>query len=234
MPHLDAGIGVPVIGAIARPATWTIAALLRTLLEAHHRVTTRHTRRRKTAEVLTPGPLIEQPVPHERHKRLEFPRAQVDRSCQERVDALEYRLDGSQAMGEVPVDARGDRVVAARRLVHVQVVADRVLESRERAVVEERRLQGDVAQRRGPEFVSIRRIPGDLLQAEILVPPWPVEYHVARSGAKDRSDLRDADDVHLEVAEHLRRTRPKRRGRTSSGRDRRRPGLLLSAGPSSL
>ena len=73
----------------------------------------------------------------------------------------------------------------------------------ERAVVEEAGCDGEIPQRRRPELVPIRRIARDLLEAEILVASGAVEQHVARARAEVRRDLRSADDVLCEVAEHL-------------------------------
>src|SRR5690348_4360442 len=83
------------------------------------------------------------------------------------------------------------------------MMSDRILDARHRPVMEERRLQRCVAQRRAAEFVAIGRIPGDLLQAKVLVLARSIEYHVALAQAEFRRDLRHADRVHLEVAEHL-------------------------------
>src|ERR1700730_4784780 len=80
---------------------------------------------------------------------------------------------------------------------------DRVLEPRECAVVEEGGLQRGVPERRAAKLVAIRRIPRDLLQAEIFVLARPIEDHITLADAKGRGDLRNADHVHPEVAEHL-------------------------------
>src|SRR6267378_6943217 len=80
---------------------------------------------------------------------------------------------------------------------------DRVPEPRECAVVEEGGLQRGVPERRAAKLVAIRRIPRDLLQAEIFVLARPIEDHITLADAKGRGDLRNADHVHPEVAEHL-------------------------------
>src|SRR5207249_3630283 len=77
------------------------------------------------------------------------------------------------------------------------------LQSRERSVVEEGRLQGYISQWRAAELVSIRWVPADLLEPEVLIPPRSVEDDVALPDAELRRDLWHADYVHLEVAEHL-------------------------------
>src|SRR5947207_10029367 len=83
------------------------------------------------------------------------------------------------------------------------MMADRIVDARHRAVVEEGRLQRGVTQRRAAELVAIGRIPGDLLQAKVLVLARSIEQHVALADAELWRDLRHADDVHLEVAEHF-------------------------------
>src|SRR5882672_7719254 len=80
---------------------------------------------------------------------------------------------------------------------------DRVLEPRECAVVKEGGLERRVPERRAAKPVAIRRISRDLLQAEIFVPARSIEDHIPLADAKGRGDLRNADYVHLEVAEHL-------------------------------
>src|SRR5688572_2973621 len=82
-------------------------------------------------------------------------------------------------------------------------MANCILEAREGAVVEERRLHGDVSEWRCPELVAVVRMAGDLLQAEVLVFVWAVEDHVPGAEPEARRNLWNADDVHLEIAEHL-------------------------------
>src|SRR6266480_1956568 len=83
------------------------------------------------------------------------------------------------------------------------MMADRIRDVRQRPVVEERRLQRGVTQRRTAELVAIDPIPRDLLQAKVLVLTRSIEQHVALADAEFRRDLRHADRVHLEVAEHF-------------------------------
>src|SRR6516165_12259314 len=83
------------------------------------------------------------------------------------------------------------------------MMVDRILDARHRSVMEERRLQRRVAQRRAAELVAIGLIARDLLQAKVLVLSRSIEHHVALADAECRRDLRHADHVHLEVAEHL-------------------------------
>src|SRR6266576_6546656 len=83
------------------------------------------------------------------------------------------------------------------------MMADRILDARHCPVVEERRLQRGVTQRRAAELVAIGRIRRDLLQAKVLVLTRSIEQHVALADAEFGRDLRHADRVHLEVAEHF-------------------------------
>src|SRR5437868_11696446 len=83
------------------------------------------------------------------------------------------------------------------------MMADRIPDARHRAVVEEGRLQRGVTQRRAAELVAIGRIRRDLLQAKVLVVTRSIEQHVALADTEFRRDLRHADHVHLEVAEHF-------------------------------
>src|SRR5947208_3522703 len=83
------------------------------------------------------------------------------------------------------------------------MMADRVLDTRHSPVVEERPLQRGVTQRRAAELVAIGRIPRDLLQAKVLVLTRSIEQHVALADTEFRRNLRHADHVHLEVAEHF-------------------------------
>lgn len=64
-------------------------------------------------------------------------------------------------------------------------------------------MHGRVAERRCAELVAVRRVSRDLLKAEIFVLPGAVINHVRFSYAEERSDLRNAYHMHLEVAEHL-------------------------------
>src|SRR5262245_26534312 len=108
-------------------------------------------------------------------------------------------------------------------------MGDRILDARHRPIVEERRLQRGVPQRRAAELVAIVHIPGDLLQAKVLVLTRSIEYHVARAEAEFRRDLRHADYVHLEVAEHLIRVAFDRMALTAPAlaEEDERPTLLL-------
>ena len=51
----------------------------------------------------------------------------------------------------------------------IEVMADGIVQPSEGAIVEECRLQGDIAQRRSAKEVSVRRTPGNLLGPEILI-----------------------------------------------------------------
>src|SRR5437762_3565644 len=81
--------------------------------------------------------------------------------------------------------------------------ANGVFQTREGAIVKEPGRDGQVSQWSSAELVTVFRLTRDFLQAEILVLPWAREDHVALAFSKPRSDLRNADDSLLEVAEHL-------------------------------
>src|SRR4029453_16523031 len=106
-------------------------------------------------------------------------------------------------VAKIIVHARLLRIVVSCRIEHIQMMADRILDARHRPVVEERRLQRGVTQRRAAELVAIGSIPRDLLQAKVLVLTRSIEKPVALADTEFRRDLRHADHVHLEVAEHF-------------------------------
>src|SRR5689334_14553811 len=83
------------------------------------------------------------------------------------------------------------------------MVVHRVLKRGEAAVVKERRLQGEVAKRRRAEAVAVFGVAGEVFQAEVLAAAGAREHEIPRPHAEDRRDLRDAEGVHLKVAEHL-------------------------------
>src|SRR5215471_21843029 len=82
------------------------------------------------------------------------------------------------------------------------MMTDRIVQTAERSVVEEGRLDSSIAKRRCPELVTIGGITADLFQSKILVRLRTVEYDIAFSHAESRGDLRHADHVHPEIAEH--------------------------------
>src|ERR1700675_1358131 len=106
-------------------------------------------------------------------------------------------------MRQVRGDAGFGRVVAAQRFFYVQMMPDGVFESGERSIVKKRGLERSVAKRRTAELVTIVFVAGDLLQAEILILVGTVKDHIPLTDAEKRRDLRDADVMHLEIAEHL-------------------------------
>src|SRR5262245_43404786 len=83
------------------------------------------------------------------------------------------------------------------------MMTDRIVQTAERSVVEEGSLDSRIAKRRCPEFVTVGGVTADLFQAKILVRLWAVEYDIAFSHAESGSDLRDANHVHPEIAEHF-------------------------------
>src|SRR5947209_16299556 len=117
--------------------------------------------------------------------------------------AVRARARGTQPVSEILVDAGGYGIVAACRLQWMQMVIDRIVQSREASIVEEGRLQAHVSKGRAAKLVTIGRISRDLLEPEVFVFTRPVKDHIPFSRPKLRSDLRYADDMHLEIAEHL-------------------------------
>src|SRR4051812_18900849 len=75
----------------------------------------------------------------------------------------------------------------------------RILQTAERAIVHEERLQPDVAKRRGAKRVPIGGVASHLLEAEVLVGARAIERDVADR----RRDLRNPRYVLAEIAEHL-------------------------------
>src|SRR5262245_56610914 len=82
-------------------------------------------------------------------------------------------------------------------------MTDRIFQTADRSVVEEGRLDSSIPKRRCPELVTIGGITADLFQSKILVRLRAVEYDIAFSHAESRRDLRHANHVHPEIAEHL-------------------------------
>src|SRR6476659_3674094 len=82
-------------------------------------------------------------------------------------------------------------------------MVDRILDARHRPVMEERRLQRSVAQRRAAELIAIVRVQGNLLQTKVFVLTRAIEHYVARAEAEFRRDLWHGDYEHLEVAKPL-------------------------------
>src|SRR4030095_612323 len=82
-------------------------------------------------------------------------------------------------------------------------MADCVLQPCKSSIVEERRLHGYVAKRRGPEFVPVSRIARDLFESEIFVLSGPVEDYVSVTHTKGGRNLRNTDHVISKIAEHL-------------------------------
>src|SRR5882672_11176926 len=119
------------------------------------------------------------------------------------VEELENRLDWPEMGREVGVYAGRDRIVVARRFVHVQMMADRLLQPGECSVVEERWRHRKIPQRSRSKFVTVRLSARDLFQAEVLVMTWPVEDDISRAYAEPGSDLRYSDNPIAEIREHF-------------------------------
>jgi hypothetical protein len=130
-------------------------------------------------------------------ERIEFMFSQTRIRAQQHIEPVQdglYRTGGT-----LQVRRQQRRGIGSCGIGRGQVIADRVLQMDESAVVHECGLQRDIAQRRCPERVPVRRVPRRLFQPEILVQARTVEYHVAER----RIDLRYAGDVLSEVTEHL-------------------------------
>src|SRR5262245_51738382 len=158
-----------------------------------------HLLRDQLAQVLRLGAMIQQTLAHEIRKLVKFLLGQRDGRRQERIDALKHGLDRPAQGCEVRGDTGVNRIIVTRGSEHVEMMAHRVLEPCEAAVVEESGLQGHIAQRRGAELVAIIHLSCDLLQTEVFILARTIKNHIA----DQRGDLRNADDVLLEIAEHL-------------------------------
>jgi hypothetical protein len=82
------------------------------------------------------------------------------------------------------------------------VVPDCRSEGYERAIVHERSLDRDVAERGSPKLVSVGGIPGEVLAAEVFVGSRPVENIIGVS----RNELGDSDCMLAKVCEHFARS----------------------------
>src|ERR1043166_6534269 len=176
---------------------------LMAFLEDHGRVATRYAVRDQGAEVLAGCALVQERIADEGDEGLEFYAREDDWRLEERIEPGEHRLDRPQPVAKIRVHAGLLRIVVARRVEHIQMMTYRILDPRHRPVVEERGLQRRIAQRRAAELVAVGRIPRDLLQAEILVLTRSIKHDVAFADTEFRRDLRHADHMHLEVAEHF-------------------------------
>src|SRR5215472_16296439 len=156
------------------------------VLEGHSRVAAGYAVGDQRTEVLLLCTLVEERIADKPDECLELSSRKMDRCLEERVNAGEHRFDRPQSVAKVLVYARLLRSVAARRSEHIQMMIDRILDAGHRPIVEKRRLQRGVAQRRASELVAIVRIPGDLLQAKVLVLARSIERHVARAEAEFR------------------------------------------------
>src|SRR2546426_5541561 len=80
------------------------------------------------------------------------------------------------------------------------MMADGVFQASEATIVEKGWLQSGVTQRRGAKLIPILGQPSHLFQAKVFVGSGTIEGNIANS----RRDLRHADHVLFEIAEHLR------------------------------
>jgi len=87
-----------------------------------------HGWRHERAEILLSCAIVQQCVAYELNQVAEFDSIQFDWMSQTAVEELENRLDWPEMGREVGVYAGRDRIVVARRFVHVQMMADRLLQ----------------------------------------------------------------------------------------------------------
>jgi len=79
------------------------------------------------------------------------------------------------------------------------MMSDGVFQASEGTIVEKGWLQSGVTQRRGAKLIPILGQPSHLFQAKVFVGSGTIEGNIANS----RRDLRHADHVLFEIAEHL-------------------------------
>src|ERR1051326_5173778 len=79
------------------------------------------------------------------------------------------------------------------------MMPDGVFQPSEATIVEKGWLQSGVTQRRGAKLIPIFDQPSRLFQAKVFVGPGTIEGNIANS----RRNLRHADHVFFEIAEHL-------------------------------
>src|SRR3989449_2848012 len=103
------------------------------------------------------------------------------------------------------------------------MMSDGVFQASEATTVEKGWLQSGVTQRRGAKLIPILGQPSHLFQAKVFVGSGTIEGNIANS----RRDLRHADHVLFEIAEHL--IGLARHGMTLDSRWRRRGEVRLLA-----
>src|SRR5207247_10542087 len=79
------------------------------------------------------------------------------------------------------------------------MMSDGVFQASEATIVEKGWLQSGVTQWRGAKLIPILGQPSHLFQAKVFVGSWTIEGNIPNS----RRDLRHADHVLFEIAEHL-------------------------------
>src|SRR6266404_4531942 len=79
------------------------------------------------------------------------------------------------------------------------MMADGVFQASEATIVEKGWLQSGVTQRRGAKLIPVLGQPSHLFQAKVFVGSGTIEGNIANR----RRDLRHADHVLFEIAEHL-------------------------------
>ena len=135
----------------------------------------------------------------ERKQVVKFGRSQWRDSCESRIQTLQHRFDGAGWSDQIVVEMLLRGRVALRLLSRIKVIPQRIFEARERAVMEEGRLQCQIAQRRSPELVPVVGIASNFFKTEVFVRLRAIETIVCNAGR----DLWSASDVVLEVAKHF-------------------------------
>src|SRR5882672_9490950 len=100
-------------------------------------------------------------------------------SCQEWIKPGQHGRHWCERTPQVRSDASRRGVVIVNRRKHIEMVLNRIIQSRKRSIVEEGWLQGHIAKRTCAELIAIIDITGDLLQTEVLVLPWTIKGYIA-------------------------------------------------------
>ena len=164
------------------------------------------------AEVVRIHARVEQPVAHERDQVVESPADSSGRQCRAQRIEQSWQHGGPRRRARSVGSSGTHRIVAARA---AETFRWRRIASSSRVKAPLWKKPGATARFRSGAVRNLYRsagLPVNLLEAEVLVLSGAVENDVARSDAEDGRDLRHADDVLREVAEHL-----VRRGRATRG-----------------
>src|SRR5207247_9093600 len=84
-------------------------------------------------------PFILQSVANKCSQIIEFSVGEVDGGCKDRIYGRQHWLDRSNPLPQVLLYPRANRIIVPSRLEDIQMVANRIFQARERAVMEKRR-----------------------------------------------------------------------------------------------